>query len=62
MLERVSHGPVDLGIASPGFLVSEFAESPTQARTSPCLILERRASFKESQVMEPMVPGVKRNR
>src|SRR3990170_7717653 len=43
------------------FLYVDLPGSPTPATTKPCLISEAAASFRESQVIDPMVPGMKRN-
>jgi hypothetical protein len=34
---------------------------PTPARTKPCVILETLDSLRESQIIEPIVPGMNRN-
>ena len=36
--------------------------SPAQVKTSPCLMLKARSSFSASHVIEPIVPGMNRNR
>src|ERR1700730_13911265 len=44
------------------FLYENAPLSPTQASTKPCLIMGTIFSLRLSHVMEPMVPGMNKNR
>ena len=62
MRKHVSHGAIDLGVTAAALFVVEIPLSPIQVSTKPWRMRDAFSRLRASQVIAPMVPGMKRNR